>query len=954
MKKIFLLSIVYLFYHCNNHKLSTAERLRLRPLPNDASPTVLARTAIPIDTSVHTYTLPNGFRYYIKKNNLPANKITLRLVVNIGSGMETADETGAAHFVEHLAFNTTKHFDNNHLIDFLESSGIRYGADFNAHTGFDKTEYYLHIPNHSTELSNKALLIMKDWANGILFEERAIEQERKIIVSEWRKTLSAEERFFRYWFPIFSEGSNYAKHLPLCDVPFIETISKDKLKKFYQTHYRPENMALVVVGNIDIVDFEKKIRQLFGSWETSHESPMKNKTVLEIPPQEKEKIVFFTDKEIGESYIDLDIRLQPLRLSTLQDARNTYIQELTTRLVRNHLFSLAKHSKSPIIKISTQLEEYLHTANSFHIRICVEKNKITTSLNILYNSLKVLGDKGFEENILEQEKKNIAQYFYKNSDETHSITNQTYADYITACFLGKRPVTDMTREYEWSKAILTFITPNDIRTCLNNWLDSPNRIWTISCPTTFECDNISEEKIKEALNTHGQAILPAERTPLLTDLLDELPQPKPISKQELIHKDISRFEMANGINVFTLNTSSKNDEIQLIAFHKGGYALHALTDFYNIASLPAIATESGISKWDKTALDKYMAGKDILLQPYMSEFYDGYEGSCSVQDTELLLKWLYLYMTKGACTQVGLDIFVKKEKEKANMMQAQPESYFANEIAKLNSSDNPYKYLYWSDKDLDRIQIQNINPIFKERFYAQSDFYFLLVGNISKIEDLKSLLEIYIGGLPTKTPTNSSEYSPKMPNTPIQRKFKKGLAPQSYINFSFVGNYPTDTDTLPAQTNYLVLEKVLLVLLRDQLRKNEGSVYSPDIRFSINGAAQRSYEINIRLICPPEEVGRLTTVTEQIIEDIKFRPIPDKILARCIELVKADFENNQKNNKYWLERLSNFVKYDIPFQYWDISSTENSLLSLSPYDVREAAKFFLADDKKIYTLMMPE
>src|SRR5262249_33746852 len=170
---------------------------------------------IPVEREITIGQLPNGLRYYVRANKKPEKRAELRLVVKAGSVLEDDDQQGLAHFVEHMAFNGTSHFPKNEIIKFIESLGMRFGADLNAYTSFDQTVYMLQVPTDKPEVMDKALLVLEDWAHNVSFDNSEIDKERGVVMEEWRLSRGAGARTTDKLFPIVLKGSRYADRIPI-------------------------------------------------------------------------------------------------------------------------------------------------------------------------------------------------------------------------------------------------------------------------------------------------------------------------------------------------------------------------------------------------------------------------------------------------------------------------------------------------------------------------------------------------------------------------------------------------------------------------------------------------------------------------------------------------------------------------------------------------------------------
>src|SRR5688572_11400566 len=220
---------------------------------------------VPVDPLITVGTLPNGFRYYIRENRQPQGRAELRLAVNAGSVLEDEDQRGIAHFVEHMAFNGTRNFPGNAVGSFMQSLGVRFGAHLNAHTAFDETVYELQIPTNNPAVLDRSLLILEDFAHRVSFEPEEIDKERGVILEEWRLGLGAGERIQNAQFPLLFKGSRYADRMPIGNPDIIRNVSYARLRQFYADWYRPDLMAIIVVGDINKATLEPQIRSRFGS-----------------------------------------------------------------------------------------------------------------------------------------------------------------------------------------------------------------------------------------------------------------------------------------------------------------------------------------------------------------------------------------------------------------------------------------------------------------------------------------------------------------------------------------------------------------------------------------------------------------------------------------------------------------------------------------------------------------
>src|SRR5215510_8608361 len=243
---------------------------------SQTSQTFNLQDVLPLDKAIHTATLPNGLKYYVRKNSRPAKRVSLRLAVKAGSVNEADDQQGLAHLIEHMAFNGSEHFKPGELVSFFESTGSRLGPHVNAYTSFDETVYMLDLPTDKPEIVAKGLLALADYAGGLTLSKEEIDKERGVVIEEWRGRLGASTRIRDKQFPILYYNSRYAERVPIGKPEIIRNAPVARLRAFYDTWYRPERMAVVAVGDMNPQTLEAAIRDAFG--------PLKARAAAAAPP----------------------------------------------------------------------------------------------------------------------------------------------------------------------------------------------------------------------------------------------------------------------------------------------------------------------------------------------------------------------------------------------------------------------------------------------------------------------------------------------------------------------------------------------------------------------------------------------------------------------------------------------------------------------------------------------
>ncbi|QQR97726.1 MAG: insulinase family protein [Sphingobacteriales bacterium] len=310
---------------------------------------------LPLDKTVTYGTLPNGLKYYIKQNSKPENRVEFRLAVNAGSNQEDDNQRGLAHFLEHMAFNGSKNFKKNDLVNFLEGVGVKFGAHLNAYTSFDETVYMLQLPTDKKEVLDKGLLVLEDWASGLNFDSLEIEKERGVVVSEWRSGLGPNMRMLYKFLPTYYYQSRYAERLPIGDTTILKNCAHERLKSFYKDWYRPDLMAIMIVGDVNVEEMEAEIKSRFSDLKNpQYERP---KIEYELPKHKNTLVNISTDNEATNTQAYVVYKHDKQDQSTL-DGYATYIMnQLINSMMSNRLMELTQKADAPFIQAFGSYDE---------------------------------------------------------------------------------------------------------------------------------------------------------------------------------------------------------------------------------------------------------------------------------------------------------------------------------------------------------------------------------------------------------------------------------------------------------------------------------------------------------------------------------------------------------------------------------------------------------------------
>ncbi|MCB0738547.1 MAG: insulinase family protein, partial [Bacteroidetes bacterium] len=811
---------------------------------------------IPLNPDVKTGQLSNGIKYYIQKNVEPENRMELRLAVNAGSMQETDEQQGLAHFCEHMAFNGTQNFEKNEIVDYLESIGTRFGAHLNAYTSFDETVYMLQAPTDDNEIMDKAFLILSDWAGRVTFEDEEVEKERGVVIEEWRLGQGANERMRKEWFPVVFKDSRYAERLPIGKKDILESFNPKLIRDFYKDWYRPDLMAVVAVGDFDVNEVEKLIKEKFSSIPAT-KNP-KPRVVYDVPAQEGLRISVSSDKEATYPSVRYEFMHPPKPTETVNDL---YV-EIQTQLISQMLRSrFAEYAASGTTNYSMAFGYYgsqVRAKDQFTMFGIASENAVEGCLKDLMIEAKRIKQHGFEATELERAKvAYMTQVASQLKEKDNTPSRRLVMEYVYH-FLSGNPAPGIEFEYNFTKESMNKITVESLNKLATQLLSSKDQVIVITGP---EKNGLEYPDAKSIANL-AKVVEQLEVEPYVDNTNDEpFLANEPVAGKIVSEKKIEGFNatewtLANGARIIVKTTDFKNDEILFSASSYGGYSLYELSEKASAQNAASVVDESGIGNFDQTELRKKLTGKRMYLYPYIGAYSEGFQGMSSPDDLETFMQYLHLYFTKPRVDPKALEVFKKQQATFIENQTKSPEGFYAEQYNKIITQNNPWAQ--WETLEtLEKIELDKCLKVFSERFDSPSDFTFYFVGNVNQ-EYLKSLVEKYLASIPSGTCGEFyKDLGIRPPSGKISATVKKGSEPKSTVSLTFSGKYKASKFNSMAPQ---ALEKALGIKLRQALREDQGGTYGVGCSVRINDVPYHSYTVSIQFGCAPENVDKLIAV----------------------------------------------------------------------------------------------
>ena len=907
---------------------------------------------IPLDPSVRTGTLSNGMKYYIKKNVKPEKKVEFRLAINAGSINEDEDQRGLAHFMEHMNFNGTKNFPENKLVDFLQSIGIKFGQHLNAYTSFDETVYMLPVPLDKPGNLDSGLKVMEDWAFNALLTDKEIEKERGVVLEELRLGLGADKRMLDQYLPKLAYNSRYADRLPIGKKEILQNFKPEALRRFHKDWYRPDLMALVVVGDINVDEMEQKIKANFSKYQNPANA--RKRVDYDMPNHKETLISIATDADATSSSAQFYIKDDgPAKADvTVNDYQKSIVEQLAATIVNNRLQELTNSEKPPFIFGYVSHSNFLRTKDAFQAYAMTKEGEQKNALKVLLEEVERAKRFGFSQNELDRAKSETLSNLeksYNNRDKTESA--RLVMEYVRN-FLNQEPIPGIEWEYELHKQYLPSVTLDQVNNILKNYIKDDSRVIVVTGPKKENAVLPTDAQLLATVDDVKNAQLkPYEDKAAIKTLVEPFKSNGKIVKTEADAKlGTTTFTLSNGAKVTYKKTDFKEDEIVFSAISLGGSSLISNEDIEKTQwAFPALS-ESGFNKYSKNDIAKFLSGKQVSVMPYVGGISTGFNGNSTKKDFETLFQMIYGYFTNLNYDEASYNSYKAKQQGFLDNLLANPQTYFQSEVQKYLNQKNPRFFGILPDaKAWEKTSYKLAYDIYKKSVANAGNFHFYFVGNVDE-NQIKQLSEQYLASLPSTKKSETYKdlgYRPLFTST--EKVIKKGKDPKSMVMIRFSGETKYNEQEDLAMR---ALGEVATIKIIEKLREDEGGIYGGGARGSLSKVPYGSYNFSINFPCGPENAEKLTKIALAELQKMIDNGPEQKDLDKFKEGEANDDVTNMKDNNYWLQNITNYQT-----QGGDKYSVLNYLTkvkALTVKDLQSVGKKYLTEKNRMVFTLMPE
>jgi len=909
--------------------------------PDDSAP-------LPLDSAITYGKLENGLTYYIRRNLKPEHRAEVRLVVNAGSVLENNDQRGLAHFSEHMAFNGTKNFKRQELVDYLQSVGVHFGPELNAYTYFDETVYMMQVPTDTPSIVEKAFDILEDWAHQVSFEDTEIDKERGVIIEEWRLGRGAGARMLDKQLPVLLKGSRYADRLTIGTKEILESFPHETLRQFYRDWYRPDLMAVVAVGDFDPAAIRGLITKHFSAIPRTP-SP-RPRAVYPVPDHTETLYAPATDPEATSTSVALLYKTNVQPEVTALDYRTTIVEGLYNMMLNDRLREISRKADPPFLYAGSSRFRFVRTKEFYQIAAVVKENGIERGLAAALTEAVRVKQHGFTTTELERAKREVLRSMeraYNERDKTESVS---YAGEYGRHFLEGEPSPGIAAELDMYRRFLPGLTLPEVNALAGQWMTAGNRVITVNAPEKAGVRVPTREAMLRLIDS-----VDAVRTAPYVDEVVSLPLVPRVpaagtiaATKEFADLGITEWRLSNGVRVVLKPTDFKNDEVLMSAFSPGGNSLAADREYIPAATAASVIQDGGLGSFDQIALQKLLAGKIAGVSAQIGELDEGLNGSATPQDLETLFQLVYLRFTaprKDSSAFVSQQVKLRAMLENRN---ARPESAFEDTVGLTMAGYHPRRQPF-TVSTVDKMNLDASLAFYRDRFADASDFTFVFVGAFSP-EKIKPLVLTYLGGLPAAHRKETwRDIGVRRPTGAIAKEVHAGIEPKSQVRIFFTGPFTWSIQNRNALSS---LAEVMRIKLREAIREEKGGTYGVSVGASMSRFPREEYTLTVAFGCAPERVNELVKEVNGQIDSLKTYGPDPSYTQKVRELSRRERETSVKQNRWWLGRIYSY--------YWNQDDLREYFLfdklvdSITPAAVKAAAVQYLGTPNVAKFVMYPK
>ncbi|RAV29379.1 M16 family metallopeptidase [Sinomicrobium soli] len=891
--------------------------------------------------------LANGMHYYIMHNEEPKNRASFYFAQNVGSILEEDHQQGLAHFLEHMAFNGTQNFRDKGMLEYLEKNGIKFGAEINAFTSFDETVYNINqVPVTNKQLMDSVLLVLHDWSGHLSLTDTEIDNERGVIREEWRSRNTAGFRASsKIWLDGLLVNSKYSERMPIGKMDIVNNFKYDELRDYYHRWYRPDQQAVIIVGDIDTGEMENKVKELFSSIPLKPGLPERPEFGLKI----NKDLIYInsSDRELGDPSVQYYIKRNTPDVSGTERIELETTRSFTQYIVNNRFSELKLNKESPVLNMYLSTQEFVRPLTVMNYVIQPKKDSLLPALQYAMTAYRRFGRFGATPSEIDRARASLRSSLESSLKNRNKRNNDSYAKELYTAFFRGEPVADYAWELNYKLKFLDKITNEDILGFLGAFHGSEGHVIGITGTDQYEYPD-KGEIISFLEQAEKEQLHPFEDTVTDETLVDEtIKEGNIVSSKDLEGINAKLYTLSNGLQLALFPTDFDKEKIYMQAFSPGGQSLLDEEELPHVFISSYLASQSGLGDTDYITLKKMLAGKQTSVNVSIDGFWETVKGFSVQQDLETLFKRIYLTFTRPRFDRSAFERIKLSMTSNLNSKNNDVSSAFKDSLT-MAANGYSTRQILFDQQLIDNVSLEGAASVFASRITNAGDFIFVFVGDF----DEKKLLELarkYLGSLPSGEKEQYVDHHmfPQKPMTRIHLK-KEMETPQSTVYVSLIGKMPYSREK--AMEIYSI-GQLLKKKYMDRIREEEGGSYGVSAGASLRTVPVGNYKLTVSFKCNPDKVDKLLAIVYEELDRLS-EEVDKEDLAEVKSNLKKNILENQDKNSYWLRKITSSLQNGIP-----ITGKEESIAlvnDISPEHIMTVAGKIKENGNIVEGVLQPE
>ena len=902
---------------------------------------LLPESPLPMEKSIRHDTLKNGFSYSIVHNARPREQAEIRLYVGAGSLDEAEDQRGLAHFVEHMAFNGIRHFRKNELVRYLESVGMVFGGDLNANTTRERTLYMLSLPLQGDNLE-KALTIVRDWADGLNFNPDEYEKERKIILEERRLRDTVGKRLLDQYDHLLYGHSRYLEQDPIGKIDVIEQSSVKQAKAFYDTWYRPEWMHLIVAGDINVTQVEQMIRQ---KMETIRAKSTKERVLRTFKMPNKTEVLSITDKELSMNTVSLFYNTTLPPMQHTKEKRASLIRSIIFMLIDLKAQEQLLKTNPKAMEIKMFVEPVSQNRLVYEFVASYKTGDALAALEELYRLLASFETYGFTEENVALSKKLIRASVDKAHARVKDTLSKEIAQRLVSTIENNATYIDDDYDYNLTTSLLDAISTEEINKAFKTILHIPSRSILFK---DIRGDKFKKEEVLHTLEKARNEALKPKKSIVSSTLIDHtLPKRKIIEKRYDQDLGIYHYLLENHISIDFKPDASDKNLLQLTAYSKGGYSILQGEALKASKVATDIITQSAPGRWTDIEVKKILTGKQVEVYTAIERFSEQIHAACNTNDMESMFALIYARISQPKVDPRVLENIKRMLRNNITQLQHDPQYRFMKEVLSDYYHANP-ALMPLTIEEVNRLDAQTLLSLYKERFGDMNNFHFAISGDASP-KQIETYISRYLGNLPTQKRTETYRavpYSYPKGEVTVSRAYH--TENKANITMQYTSEVPF---SLSNNLRVMIASNILAIRLREIIREERSGVYDISVNAELTPELKNEAITTITFVCDPNRKEELLHAVKDTISTLKKNGITQRELETLKKMITLEYKKSIDQNRFWVDSMIASYRFDLPIS--EIVNVPKILNNITQGEIKKTAQELFNGDL-LLMLLLPQ